>query len=278
MKKIITMAYLSAMVLGLTMAFSSCSNDANDNNNTPNTAVNPKTVFTGGLPKSAVGMTIRTNEKGQVATLQRSYEKATFEYIEPTTYATNSFNVIMTVENSEEETVSTCFLFLNKNGFVTHSDVTTIYKPDDKRSHQTWDFTYNNDGQLLTMSTSSDNDDDVGEKTNIIYNNGDIFAISRERKNGREKETCRAYYTSPSVSSPIPNKGCIMVYGRIIMDISVDVMEYAYYAGLLGKANKNLPVRVVDYDNDTYDITWTLNSAGYPISLNDGHRTYSFEW
>ena len=272
------MAYLSAMVLGSTMAFSSCSNDDN-NNNTPNTAVNPKTVFTGGLPKSAVGMTIRTNEKGQVATLQRSYEKATFEYIEPTTYATNLPNVIMTVENSEEKTVSTFLLFLNKNGFVTHSDETTFYKSnsDDKRIHGTWDFTYNNDGQLLTMSTLYDNDD-VGEKTNIIYNNGDIFAISREHNNGREKETCRAYYTSPSVSSPIPNKGCIMVYGSIIMDITLEGMEYAYYAGLLGKANKNLPVRVVDYDNDTYDITWTLNSAGYPISLNDGHKTYSFEW
>lgn len=271
------MAYLSAMVLGSTMAFSSCSNDDNDNNNTPNTAVNPKTVFTGGLPKSAAGMTIRTNEKGQVATVQGSYEKATFEYIEPTTYATNSPNVIMTVENSEEETVSTCFLFLNKNGFVTHSDVTTFDKSNSTYTRR-YDFTYNNDGQLLTMSTSYDNDDDVGGKTNIIYNNGDIIAISRERKNGREKEMCsRAYYTSPSVSSPIPNKGCIMVYG-IIINIPLDVMGYAYYAGLLGKANKNLPVRVVNYGDDTDDITWTLNSAGYPISFNDGRETYFFEW
>lgn len=271
------MAYLSAMVLGSTMAFSSCSNDNNDNNNTPNTAVNPKTVFTGGLPKSAAGMTIRTNEKGQVATVQRSYEKATFEYIEPTTYATNSPNVIMTVENSEEETVRTCYLFLNKNGFVTRSDVTTFYKSNSTytQSHRTCGFTYNNDGQLLTVSTSFDDDDDVGKKTNIIYNNGDIIAISREHKNGREKETtCRVYYTSPSVSSPIPNKGCIMAYG---IDIPEE-MEYAYYAGLLGKANKNLPVRVVNYGDDTIDLTWTLNSAGYPISLNDGYETYSFEW
>lgn len=66
MKKNITMVFLAATVLSAAMTFSSCSNENNDNNgnDTPTTAVNPKTVFTGGLPKSVAGATILMNDKG----------------------------------------------------------------------------------------------------------------------------------------------------------------------------------------------------------------------
>lgn len=275
MKKIITMAYLSAAVLGATMTFSSCSNDNNDNNgnDTPNTVVNPKTVFTGGLPKSVAGMTIQTNDKGQVSAIQAEDEKITFEYIEPTTRAANSPNVIMTVENSEEKLV--CNLFLNKNGFVTHCDGTTYYKykskDGDAPTHETWDFTYNKDGQLLTMFRSDDN-----EKTNITYENGDIVSISNEWTGETEKDLYKVYYTSPSVSSPIPNKGCLMFYDSML-HVDMDEMEYAYYAGVLGKATKNLPVRI-DNGNHIENFPWKLNSAGYPISLTDGKETWFFVW
>ena len=74
MKKIITMAFLSAAVLGATMTFTSCGS----NNDEPKgevvetgTEVNPLKVFTGGLPKSIAGMAIQTNEKGQVIAIMR---------------------------------------------------------------------------------------------------------------------------------------------------------------------------------------------------------------
>lgn len=267
------MAYLTAAVLGATTTLSSCSND-NDDNDTPSASVNPKTVFTGGLPKSVAGMTIQTNDKGQVSAIQAEDETVTFEYIEPTTRATNSPNVIMTVENSEEKLV--CNLFLNKNGFVTHSDGTTYYKykskDGDAPTHETWDFTYNKDGQLLTMFRSDDN-----EKTNITYENGDIVSISREWTGETEKDLYKIYYTSPSVSSPIPNKGCLMFYDSML-HVDMDEMEYAYYAGLLGKATKNLPVKLVTDDNHTENFTWTLNSNGYPNSVECADDTYSFSW
>ena len=62
---------------------------------------------------------------------------------------------------------------------------------------------------------------------------------------------------------------------------NMDEMDYAYYAGLLGKATKNLPVKLVNNENDTYNdnFTWTLNSNGYPISLEDARSiTSSFDW
>lgn len=279
MKKIITMAYLAAMALGATMTFSSCSNDNNDEPNAgkggaAEIKVNPLNVFTGGLPKSAGFMTIQTNDKGQVSVIQAEDEKITFEYIESITHATNSPNMIMTVEDSEEKLV--CNLFLNKNGFVTHCDGTTYYKGkpkvgEDTPNHETWDFTYNNDGQLLTMFRSDDN-----EKTSITYKNGDIVSISREWVGETGKDLDKVYYTSPSVSSPIPNKGCIMFYDSML-NIDMDEMEYAYYAGVLGKATQNLPVRLVSDENST-KFSWKLNSSGYPVSLMDVKETWSFSW
>ena len=63
------------------------------------------------------------------------------------------------------------------------------------------------------------------------------------------------------------------------LGIDMDEMQYAYYAGLLGKATKNLPVKLVDNENDTDNFTWTLNSNSYPISFKrDLTVAYSFVW
>ena len=65
------------------------------------------------------------------------------------------------------------------------------------------------------------------------------------------------------------------------LGIDMDEMQYAYYAGLLGKATKNLPVKLVDNDNENRidNFTWTLNSNGYPISFKrDLTVAYSFAW
>ena len=77
--------------------------------------------------------------------------------------------------------------------------------------------------------------------------------------------------------SLIENKGCIMFFDGTF-GIDMDEMEYAYYAGLLGKATKNLPVRLVDDEGRITDFFWTLNSAGYPISFKVDNETYSFAW
>lgn len=107
MKKIITMAYLSAAVLGATMTFTSCGS----NNDEPKgevvetgTKVNPLKVFTGGLPKSIAGMTIQTNEKGQVITIMRQNGKPiTFKYKDAATRSTGPTpDVVMTNGNGED--------------------------------------------------------------------------------------------------------------------------------------------------------------------------------
>ena len=50
----------------------------------------------------------------------------------------------------------------------------------------------------------------------------------------------------------------------------MDEMWFAYYAGLLGKATKHLPLKLTHKSGSYEDITnftWTLNANGFPILL-----------
>ena len=83
-------------------------------------------------------------------------------------------------------------------------------------------------------------------------------------------------YTSDSVETPIENKGCLMLFDTTF-GVDMDEMKYAYYAGLLGKATKHLPVK-----NNEDEFVWTLNNDGYPIEMNLESMyeddTFTFEW
>ena len=243
MKKIITMAYLSAAVLGATMTFTSCGS----NNDEPKgevvetgTEVNPLRVFTGGMPVSFAGATILKNIKGQVSTIQSEDEMVTFEYKDMSTHASEAQpQVVMTIKDKEAT------------------------------------FTYNNDGQLLTMLRSEGGN----KKTTIKYQDGNIVeTTTTSAVYSNNKHSYKIFYTSENALSPIVNKGCLMLFDYTL-GIDMDEMKYAYYAGLLGKATKNLPVKLVDNENDTDNFTWTLNSNGYPISFKrDLTVAYSFVW
>lgn len=280
MKKIITMAYLSAAVLGATMTFTSCGS----NNDEPKgevdetgTKLNPLRVFTGGMPVSFTGATILKNIKGQVSAIQTDDEVVTFEYKDMSTHASEAQpQVVMTIEDKEATLTYVCNLYLGKDGFVKHCDETKTYKRSGTRK-ETWDFTYNNDGQLLTMLRSEGGN----KKTTIKYQDGNIVeTTTTSAVYSNNKHSYKIFYTSESALSPIVNKGCLMLFDYTL-GIDMDEMQYAYYAGLLGKATKNLPVKLVDNDNENRidNFTWTLNSNGYPISFKrDLTVAYSFAW
>ena len=273
------MAYLSAAVLGATMTFTSCGS----NNDEPKgevvetgTKLNPLRVFTGGMPVSFTGATILKNIKGQVSAIQTDDEVVTFEYKDMSTHASEAQpQVVMTIEDKEATLTYVCNLYLGKDGFVKHCDETKIIDGSVTRK-ETWDFTYNNDGQLLTMLRGRRN-----KKTTIKYQDGNIVeTTTTSAVYSNNKHSYKIFYTSESTLSPIVNKGCLMLFDYTL-GIDMDEMEYAYYAGLLGKATKNLPVKLVNNENDTYNdnFTWTLNSNGYPISFKrDLTVAYSFAW
>lgn len=271
MKRILTTAFLTTMVLGTTMTFTSCSSDDDDS---PSTVTTPQQVFTGGLPKSVGNMTIETNAKGQVVSVKDGNETATFEYKEAASRSTaSSPDVIMTVVYENEKLV--CNLHLNKEGFVSHCDETEnyTYGTQTETENETWDFTYNKDGQLLSMRRSEDK-----ETTTIKYQDGNIVETSTvSADEPDESNSYKISYTSDAVTSPIANKGCIMLFDQTL-GIDLDEMEYAYYAGLLGKATKSLPVKLVEDGDYTLNFSWTLNSSGYPTLLKYDNETCSFAW
>ena len=278
MKKIITMAYLSVAVLGATMTFTSCGSNNDELKGEvveTGTEVNPLRVFTGGMPVSFAGATILKNIKGQVSTIQSEDEMVTFEYKDMSTHDSEAQpQVVMTIKDKEATLTYVCNLYLGKDGFVKYCDETKIYKTSGTRK-ETWDFTYNNDGQLLTMLRSEGGN----KKTTIKYQDGNIVeTATTSAVYSDHKHSYKIFYTSESALPPIVNKGCLMLFDKTL-GIDMDEMQYAYYAGLLGKATKNLPVKLVDNENDTDNFTWTLNSNSYPISFKrDLTVAYSFVW
>lgn len=255
------------------MGFVSCSDDdkgePNGGENGTEVVVNPSNVFTAGVPKQVGSMSITTDLKGIVTTMNDEEEdvKITFSY--PSMNRAESYNVVMMVEKEGDKTIFN--LLLNDMGFARYCK-----EIDSDGDIKEWGFEYNADGQLVKM-TRSESDNGVCE---IIYENGNIASVKEIHP---DHEWVIEYG-----SSLIENNGCIMLFDETF-GIDTDEMNYAYFAGLLGKATKNLPIRKVNLtDSGKGTYTWTLNADGLPIKLTsfyissdgfeNGSQTTEFKW
>ncbi|WP_455064204.1 DUF4595 domain-containing protein [Prevotella sp.] len=270
--------YLALFVLTLGCStFTSCSKDnkpIEPEKPTTQKDINPLNVFTGGLPLSYGKYNILKNNKGQVSAIQANdkEQSITFDYKDELSDNNNTPDVVMIVESKEEKLILN--LFLNKEGFVKHCDETEYHR-DDLSQKETWDFTYNDEGQLLSMFRSEGN-----ERTTIEYEAGNIVSTTEKSVNGTRNKTHKVYYNSQSVPSPIVNKGCIMLFDTTL-GIDMDEMQYAYFAGLLGKATTHLPVQLIDNEGQEETFTWRLSTSGYPTSMirsNAPSWTNTFDW
>ena len=240
----------------MSVNFTSCSDD-DDNNSSGN--IDPQRVFVNGIPRQVSDMKITRDASGLVSKIETDDDVAVFYYPAATTRAalTNQ-HVRMEVTNDKNEETFIFDMEIGENGFVKHCDEIT----------NTWDFTYTVEGYLISMKRSEGN-----ETTTITYKNGDIIQTSTVSAD-EKSSTSSVYnidYTSELVETPIDNKGCIMLYDTTL-GIDMDEMNFAFYAGLLGKATKHLPVRFTydsDYEyQDTSSFTWTLNADGFPVLLS----------
>ena len=97
------------------------------------------------------------------------------------------------------------------------------------------------------------------------------------------------HYTSAEVTTPYENKGNIMFFDQ--WNIDLDRVGEAYYAGLLGKPSKNLPLgynrKSKEGDSEytsEYMFYWEFNGAGLPTVYKEGEEgygyydTYTFSW
>ena len=253
----------------LLAGFSSCSDDDDSAGDTIDTGA----VFTGGWPKSAPGIySITRNAEGLVTAMETDGGDVTFEYHNIKTRADGGAYVLMTLEYEGEKEYE-AKLTLGGNGFVTRAEGTEYL--EDYTDPDNWSFGYNSDGQLnYVRHTSTDED----EETRITHSGGDITQVTETDNEGDGGYTFSFSYTSDEVTTPIENRSGIMLYDGIF-EVDLDQMSVLYFAGLLGKATKHLPVSEYDQDADeTYRFEWNINNAGLPEWVSvDGYREY-FEW
>ena len=274
--KFLKMSAIAMMAIVSCMGFVSCSDDDKDEPNGGENGtvvvVNPSNVFTAGIPKQVGNMSVTTDIKGLVTAMNDAEDgvKITFSY--PSMSRAESYDVVMMVEEDGDKNVFN--LLLNDLGFTKYCK-----QIESDGNVDEWWFEYNADSQLIKM-TRSEGGNEVHE---IVYENGNIVSVKEVHTDHDGDNDWVISYGS----SLIENKGCIMFFDETF-GIDMDEMKYAYFAGLLGKATKNLPIEKVDLmDGDKSTYTWTLNAEGLPIKLTsvdiyDGYeddpQTMAFKW
>ena len=260
MRKLFQLALMVTLTVGTTM-MASCSKDNSDEPEqrmVNGTDVNPRNVFPLGLPKKISEKVLTLNEKGQLvqSSEPNSNNRATFEYKDVALGSTQAPQVILTETDEPDKHVYE--LYLNRDGFVTHAKE-THYRNDHIAGKATWDLAYNADNQLKDAKCSTD-------KKHIVleYQNGNVVKTTTTTA-GKPTEVTTITYATAS-TRPIENKTGVMLFGATL-DADLDYIEAAYYAGLLGKPSKNLPLQS-EKSGDKATSKWTLDSNGYPTALN----------
>lgn len=267
MKKLSNFVWLLAIALGAAIALTACSKNSDGpdgGEDKGKVEVNPTKVFVNGMPKIVDGSVFTRDFKGRLSSIYNREENVliAFAYTSSILGTKDVPNVVMTVTDGDERTVYN--LFLNKDGFVKYCDEIDYEKKGNTPKTTTWNFEYNSDGQLIKAVESKDG---VKTSSTIAYNDGDaVETVTMSEKDGKETDHYRIYYTSKKVTSPIENRGCIMSFD-VALGLDLDHLHGAYYAGMLGKATKHLPIYNMDKDNDKTTFDWILNDNGFPTKI-----------
>ena len=282
MKKLSNFVWLLAIALGAAIALTACSKNSDGpdgGEDKGKVEVNPTKVFVNGMPKIVDGSVFTRDFKGRLSSIYNREENVliAFAYTSSILGTKDVPNVVMTVTDADERTVYN--LFLNKDGFVKYCDEIDYEKKGKTPKTTTWNFEYNSDGQLIKAVASKDG---VKTSSTIAYNDGDaVETVTMSEKDGKETDHYRIYYTSKKVTSPIENRGCIMSFD-VALGLDLDHLHGAYYAGMLGKATKHLPIYNMDKDNDKTTFDWILNDNGFPTKIvvkdDEGREESNFVW
>ena len=282
MKKLSNFVWLLAIALGAAIALTACSKNSDGpdgGEDKGKVEVNPTKVFVNGMPKIVDGSVFTRDFKGRLSSIYNKEENVliAFAYTSSILGTKDVPNVVMTVTDADERTVYN--LFLNKDGFVKYCDEIDYEKKGNTPKTTTWNFEYNSDGQLIKAVQSKDG---VKTSSTIAYNDGDaVETVTMSEKDGKETDHYRIYYTSKKVTLPIENRGCIMSFD-VALGLDLDHLHGAYYAGMLGKATKHLPIYNMDKDNDKTTFDWTFNNNGFPTKIvvkdDEGREESNFVW
>lgn len=255
--------WAGAVCLALCVGFASCGDDDEDDDILNDVLesgedVNPSTVLPEGVPTMIGEDKITLNEKGQVVKVDNGYDVAEFEY---GVFSRTDYQVKMTcydIEDPDDNYV--IYMQLNGQGYVKKA--LQVYSDGDE---DTWEFGYNDEGQLNYMKRSEGGD----EVTNIYYSGGNINFVEQYDRDGDRSEHVISYTFEVNERLDSLENVCGVMPFDDCFSIDMDEMDMAYYAGLLGKATKSLPVRNTNYaDEKCYsEFAWELDGRKFPVSL-----------
>lgn len=268
---------IAVALIALSMGFVSCSDDDDNNGNGDGSSteeiVKPSEVFTNGLPSQVGDMTITTNDKGQISEMKDDDKTISFEYASVARAAEYDMTMEVKWRDRPEDWVK-FYIKLNKQGFIESAD--EIIFEDGDQYAETWAFEYNSDGQMSKMTRSEGNN----EVTTITYSNGDIVKVDMKGDPDPEYPEETNEMHAVITNTDTPNKSGLMMYDETYR-IDMDEMAPAYFAGLLGKGTKHLPLKAVEYDDYSVTCNWVLDNDGMPVSLtttiNEGGYEYTEE-
>ena len=230
------------------IVFMSCSSDENGDESVIPNAKQIKTVS---------DMTMSYNDGVLSKIVTKEGKIITFNYSSKT--KSSSVEYTKMVVEDEDGAKMYFELEIGDNGFIKSCTETYENSRDEEQNNtiDTWNFEYNSDGQLIYMKRSEGGD----EVTEIKYENGNITEVTMVSEEDDDRLSTKIYYTTEELSSAIENKNNIMLFD-ITFGIDMDEMKYAYWAGLLGKATKYLPVKITYVENsremETETFQWTI--------------------
>ncbi|MDE5878235.1 MAG: DUF4595 domain-containing protein [Muribaculaceae bacterium] len=164
----------------------------------------------------------------------------------------------------------TATLFIGSNGYVERAEYEYPYMYESGIIN----FEYDEAGHLVYTRIVENNE--TMEYT-LTYTDNNLTQV---RYTETENNVIEDGYTADFSYSGVPNKGELMYYDEMF-GLELDVMEYAYFAGLLGTASHELPTGVTIHDEDDIETgacVWTLDADNYPTKLVAGEETMLFTW
>lgn len=252
-----------AFMLSALMAIVLVSCGSNDETDTPQPApVGPKRAFTK-VPKSIAGSEFKTDASGRLVDFSggsKTYAY-TLDYNTKANKGKNEPDVVITqTKDGLIETITK--VFLNEKGYVKHAEMQQYDKDKKPYPPYSYDLTYNADDHIQTVIETKENRKSI---TTISYKDGDI--VSCTDKIGTETDTYVTHYTSKEVTTPIVNKGGLMLYD--LFGVDIDELEITYFAGMLGKPTRHLPLGYSWNGKKQNTVTWKLDKEGYPIQCKE---------
>lgn len=260
-----------ACITAMAFTVSSCDEKDEPNQGGETVKVNPKTVFSEGVPKEVGDLVITTNAEGLVTKIVDDDEVTTFDYTASSKTKSRAgvtipsdYDMVMNLFDDNVNT-DTFYIKLNDMGYISYAyQVENGNAEDGSDTAEQWWFEYNSKGQLTQMKRTEGGN----EVTEMTYDaNGDITKVTVKDDDG-DNSTCTILYTDAANKTPIANKSGIMLYDYSLR-IDMDQMAPAYYAGLLGKATANLPLSATEIQDEKteFTFTWTLNASKMPTKF-----------